>query len=105
MFRGVRVVGVAVEADHAIPTRLFGYVERVVRRANQCIATCDAGMGPSGDAEARYSLHRAAVERACTCLDLFAHAFRESDGRVEHRSWQQQPELLATIAPNAIDLL
>src|ERR1051326_2743721 len=105
MFRDVRVEGVAIEADHAVATRLLGNVERVVRRANQCVATANSGVGPSGDAEARCPLDRAAVERECTRLHLFPHPFGKRHRGIEDSTGQEEHELLSAVTPDTIDLL
>src|SRR5690242_1614534 len=105
MFRDVRVEGVAIEADRPIATRLLGNVERVVRRANQLVAIRDAWVGPTGDAEARRSLDRTAVESECTRLHFFPHALGKGHRRVENRAREEQHELLTAVAPDPVDLL
>src|SRR6185503_6559447 len=105
MFRDVRVESVAIEADRPIATRLLGNVERVVRRANQLVAIGDAWVGPAGDAEARRSLDRTAVERECTRLHFLSHALGKSYRRVENGAWEKEHELLAAVPPHTVDFL
>src|SRR6185437_7471308 len=105
MFRDVRVEGVAIEADRPIATRLLGNVERVVRRANQLVAIGDAWVGPTGDAEARRSLDRTAVESECTRLLFLSHALGEGHRRIENGAREKEHELLAAVPSDTVDFL
>src|SRR4051794_21852167 len=95
---------VAVEADDTVTSRLFRDVQRVICGAHQRLAVGDTRMWPRRYAEACRAPNRGGFERECMCLDLFSHPLGERDAGVEDRPGQEEHELFATVAPDAVDL-
>src|SRR5689334_13385580 len=94
----------AVEADDAIASHLLRDIQRVVSRTDQRVAFPDPRVRPAGDAEAGRATQRATGEGECMPLDAFAHPFGEGHRGVEHGAREQEHELLATVAADAVDL-
>ena len=94
----------AVEADDAIAASLLGHVERVVRRPHQRLAVPDPGVRPGRDAEARRAAEGTTFERERVLLHFLTHTLGKRHSGVEHRPGEEEHELLAPVAADAVDL-
>src|SRR5918992_4256322 len=102
--RDVLVELVAVEPNDAVAAGLLSYVERVICRPDQRLTVGYPGVRPGRDAEARRAPDRAALERKRVPLHFFTHTLGKRHSCVQHRAGQQEHELLAPIAADAVDL-
>ena len=93
-----------IEANDTVSPRLLRHVQRVVSSFDEAITIFDPRMRPGGDAAAHRALQGAAVECERVSLYCFTRALGEGNGRVEHRSRQQEHKLFSPIATDAVDL-
>src|SRR3712207_5433168 len=102
--RGVLVELLAVEPDDAVPARLLRHVERVIRRPDQGLAVPDPRVRHCRDPEARRALEGAPLEVERVPLHLLTHTLGKRHGGVQDRPGEQEHELLAAVAADAVDL-
>src|SRR4030095_2469152 len=100
---GVLVEGLTIEADDAVSSRLLRHVQRVVSSFHEGITVFDSRMRPCRHAAAHRALQGPAVENERVSLYCFTRAFREGNGRIEHRPRQQEHKLFSTITTDAVN--
>ena len=101
---GVLVERLTIEANDAVPSRLLRYVQRIVSSFHEGITVFDPRMRPGRHAAAHRALQGAAVETERVSLYCFTRALGEGNGRVEHRTRQQEHKFFSPIATDAVDL-
>ena len=93
-----------IEANDTVSSRLLRHVQRVVSSFDEGITVFDPRMRPGRHATAHRALQGAAIETERVSLYCFTRALGEGNGRVEHRTRQQEHKLFSPIATNAVDL-
>src|SRR5688572_12456230 len=94
----------AAEAHYAVAPEPLRDVERIVCRFHQRLAVSDARMREGCDATADRPTKGAALKAEGVRLHLLTSPFGERHRGVEHRSREQDDELLSAVPPHLVDL-
>jgi len=100
----VLVERLTIEANDTVSSRLLRHVQRVVSSFDEGITVFDPRMRPGRDATAHRALQSPAIESERVSLYCFTRALGEGNGRVEHRTRQQEHKFFSPIATDAVDL-